>query len=259
MRTEPLGIDISRYQFPIDWDKFASQPVKFVAMRATIGNRYVDPWFKSAYNELYKRKIPRTAYHVVRPDVGAKQQMEWFVSSISDAILGYSSEVIYRQMSDLPLVLDCELDCDKSPAVIGQVIYDCAHYLEDKTGHKPIIYSRTSWVNPHIGAKNWLNDYDWWMAYYGWGKESEVLNIPLPPTIDRERLVIHQTTDRLKGREFGATSKQIDGNRWVSKTPLDFYIASFKDEDANPPPVIPEYTDAEKLAKLWAAHGELHG
>ena len=251
-RTEPLGIDISRYQFPIDWDKFFAQPVKFVAMRATIGNSYVDPWFKSGYDELFRRSVPRTAYHVVRPDIGAHSQMDWFFSALGDA-------VNMGQYSDIPLVLDCELDSGRSPAVIAQVIYDCAHIIEDITEHKPIIYSRTSWINPHIGAKQWLNEYDWWLAHYMRGGEMPHSDIPLPPTIDRKRFIIHQTTDRLNGADFGAASKQIDGNRWVSDTPLDFYIAEFRGLTVpKPPPVIPEYTDPEKLAKLWAAHEELH-
>ena len=253
-RTEPLGIDISRYQFPIDWDKFFAQPVKFVAMRATIGNSYVDPWFASGYDKLRER-LPRTAYHVVRPDVDAGLQSVWFVQVVEQA----APKTTNNRISHLPLVLDCELDNGKSPAHVAQVIYDCARYVEDFTGHKPILYSRTSWINPHIGAKQWLNEYDWWLAHYMRGGEMPHSDIPLPPTIDRKRFIIHQTTDRLNGADFGAASKQIDGNRWVSDTPLDFYIAEFRGLTVpKPPPVIPEYTDPEKLALLWNAHEELH-
>ena len=252
MRTEPLGIDISRWQQPINWDKFSAQPVEFVAMRATIGVRYLDAWFKSSYEMALHNRIPRTAYHVVRPDCGAKEQVDWFMQAMGDAVF----MDIY---SDLPLVLDCEVDAGKSPAIIGQVIYDCAHYLEDITGKKPIIYSRTSWVNPYIGAKEWLNDYDWWMAQYGWaGKESQVVNIPLPPTIDRERLIIHQTTDRLKGAKYGASSKQIDGNRWVSEFPLSEYIREYRGENSEPVDAPEPVTDGHKLNTLWDAHEELH-
>ena len=251
-RPEPLGIDISRYQFPIDWGKFFAQPVKFVAMRATIGRSYIDPWFIKSYATIHEASIPKTAYHVVRPDYYYGDQMKWFLECVRIASVG-TGDV------DLPLVLDCELDSGRLPVLIAQVIYDCAHYIEDKTGKKPIIYSRTSWINPNIGAKQWLNEYDWWLAHYMRGGEMPHSDIPLPPTIDRKRFIIHQTTDRLNGADFGASSKQIDGNRWVSDTPLDFYIAEFRGLTVpKPPPVIPEYTDPEKLALLWNAHEELH-
>jgi GH25 family lysozyme M1 (1,4-beta-N-acetylmuramidase) len=41
--TKVPGIDVSKWQGDVDWTAVASTPTRFVIMRATRGNAYLDP------------------------------------------------------------------------------------------------------------------------------------------------------------------------------------------------------------------------
>ena len=82
--------------------------------------------------------------------------------------------------------------------------------------------------------------------------------LPLPPAIDRERLIIHQTTQKGNGKAWGVSSKQIDYDRWVGVTTLDEYIAKFKGDEPEPTLPTEPLTIGEKVTRLWDAHPELH-
>jgi len=254
-RDESILIDVSKWQHPINWTKvLAFRPkIEAVVHRATIGIWYVDSFFISAYQKLKELNIPRSAYMVIRPEYTGKAQAKWFEDTLNRT--GDSS-------SDLPLILDCEIAGNYSKAHMAQVVYDAANYLEDAFGHKPIIYSRTGWVNSHIGSKQWLNNYEWWMAIYWWNglQEYPHSDISLPPTIDPKQFIIHQTTDRADGTAVGTTSKQVDVNRWVHPNKsLAQYIADFKGvplPDSLPPQG--DLTIEQKVNRLWAAHPQLY-
>jgi GH25 family lysozyme M1 (1,4-beta-N-acetylmuramidase) len=176
---------------------------------------YQDPFFASAVIELQSRGIPYTAYHVVRPDYGVVEQINNFAVALKNA--GVS-------ITHLPLILDCELDCGKSQAIIAQVIYDCCHFIEDKYGYKPILYSRANWADTYIGKKHWLNDYYWWIAYYPLIWKTYTKTPALPCYVQASQLLMHQVTDRAKGADYGTASKQVDLSYWRSSVSLVDYI-----------------------------------
>jgi GH25 family lysozyme M1 (1,4-beta-N-acetylmuramidase) len=115
--------------------------------------------------------------------------------------------------------------------------------IEKEHGKQPIIYSRANWIEQYTLPGTWRNDYDWWLAQYLSSGVEHQGPPTLPKGVTRDKVVIHQTSDRGDGALYGAQSKAIDLNRW-QKTEADFL--AFIGQTTEPEPA-----DAEKLAILW--------
>lgn len=240
MSNKPFGIDVSRWQGKINWDIIAAhkEPVRFAGIRATISWGYADSWFKRNWQEAKRVGILRMAYHVIYPAQDPKRQMDNLFNTVGS------------DTGELPLVLDVELDHKQSPDKIQSNILKSAAIIEERTGRKPIIYSRASWVNPFITANRtppgWLNDYDWWLAHYLRSGSEHPGPPALPKGLVSERLLIHQTSDH--GPAIGAESKMMDYNRWqYDEAHLEKYAG-----------VKFGLSYEEKFDLLWKAHPELH-
>ncbi|MCD4751909.1 MAG: hypothetical protein K8R40_02440 [Anaerolineaceae bacterium] len=206
---KPFGIDVSRWQGNINWDAVAinKKQVKFVGIRATISWGYVDSWFQRNWVESKRVGLYRSAYHVVYPGVTAKKQCENFLKTVGN------------DQGELPLTLDVELSQSKPPSIVAATVWACGKYIEDKTGRKPIIYSRANFVDVFMTGKGktppaWLNTYDWWLAQYIRSGEEHQGPPNMPKGVDRERCIIHQTTGSGYATGFGVESKTLDYNRW---------------------------------------------
>jgi len=240
MSEKPFGIDVSRWQGRLNWDAIASATnpqVQFCAIRASISWGYTDSWFQRNWQESKRVKIIRCAYHVLYPGESPDKQMEHFL------------RIVGNDFGELPMVLDCELSHNKSPDQIQAAILSCASIIQSKTGKKPIIYSRANWVDQFISAKStppaWLNDYDWWLANYLIKPEEHPGPPAMPKGLIRERVLIHQTTD--KGVSIGSDEKYMDYNRWqFDQSHLEKYAG-----------VKTRITLEDKVNLLWAAHPEL--
>ncbi|MGH7541054.1 MAG: GH25 family lysozyme, partial [Gemmatimonadota bacterium] len=65
------GIDVSKYQGPIDWRRVAERShVRFVIMRSTMGNRYVDTRFRRNLVGASAHGLAVGAYHFAKPGRG---------------------------------------------------------------------------------------------------------------------------------------------------------------------------------------------
>jgi GH25 family lysozyme M1 (1,4-beta-N-acetylmuramidase) len=141
---------------------------------------------------------------VVYPDAPAKRQVDKIMQLLGD------------DHGDFPVTLDCELDRGQHFSKIAAVIFQCAVLLEDKTGKKPIIYSRANWIDVHItgtgNVPNWLNNYDYWLAQYLREPKEHPGPPNLPKGVSRDRVIIHQTSER--GAPIGSQARQQDYNRW---------------------------------------------
>jgi len=209
-----IGVDISRWQCPVNWEKMAQAKPAFAAVRATIGNIYIDPFFVDSFAKFKLLKIPVTAYHVIRPDVDGTLQAEWFMKALGE------------HTTELPLVLDCELGDAAQGTRIAQIIFDAMTWLRGK-GKEVMIYSRKTWVDSVIvrvvGKKKWLNEVDWWLAWYP--TDNTNLTKPKPPEgVDAARVKIHQYRDNGEGADYGTASKEIDLNRWIGTEQLADYL-----------------------------------
>ena len=66
------GIDVSKYQGRIDWPTVASTHVRFVIIRATMGNRYRDGRYARNLAGATRNGFVVGAYHFAKPGSGRR-------------------------------------------------------------------------------------------------------------------------------------------------------------------------------------------
>lgn len=210
------GIDVSVYQRNIDWQQVAAAGYRYVAIRATLGEKAegVDVNFVQNWEGAKRAGLLVTAYHVVKPKYRGLPQIERFFSTLN------------KRKPDLPLALDVELTDDiKDKAVIAQVIRECIGVTTSESGRKPIIYTaKYFWQDNVLDSPEWA-DNDLWVANYGVTSPF----LPRPWTTWR----FWQYTDQ--GTVPGVPSKYCDLN-WFNGTMDDLL------NYANPPAEVPKPT-----------------
>jgi lysozyme len=221
MAERAFGIDVSRHQGTMNWDKAAAEGVTFAAIRATIGNYYTDTKFEENWTGAKNAGIYVTAYHVVLPDQTARSQIDRFLDVLGSRIA----------QADLPLAMDVELDRGESRAVITKVVRQCLEFTEEVANRKPMIYTRASFFNWYVEPSPVWAEYDLWIARYAsqpWFGDSD----PYKPR-DWDTWRFWQYSDRGDGDKYGAESLSIDHN-WFNgdKAALDAYV----DPQKPPPP-----------------------
>ena len=168
------GIDISRYQPDIEWDKIKVltdaqgrttnsvnqakdiRDISYVFIKATEGNSFKDKHFKRHWRNAGKRGIRRGAYHFFRSSKDAKTQAAHFIRTVGDL-----------SADDLPPVLDIEtIHKGCSYKTLNEKALIWLKEVERHYGRKPIVYSSASFIND-ILCKEIKDNYPIWVAHYG--------------------------------------------------------------------------------------------
>ncbi len=129
------GLDVSRWQGPIDWQTAKASGVSFVFIKATEGGDVADPLFEDHRRGAQAAGVPWGAYHYYYFCRPAKEQARWFIENVPKG-------------ADLPHVLDmewtphsktCRLRPDgKTVRAEAQRFLDI---LERHYGRRPIVYT----------------------------------------------------------------------------------------------------------------------
>lgn len=130
------GIDVSRWQGVIDWNRVASAEVAFAYIKATEGGDVADPLFRSNWNGAAAAGIPRGAYHFFYFCRPAVEQAAWFITHVP------------RESGALPPVLDIEWNhasrsCRSrpDPATVRSEIATFLHIVAEHYGQRPVLYT----------------------------------------------------------------------------------------------------------------------
>jgi len=149
------GIDVSKYQGVINWERVAAADVRFAFIKATEGGDVEDPMFLTNWYGAQNAGIPRGAYHFYYFCRTAQEQAEWFIRHVP------------VEPGALPPVLDIEWtqsrNCPGRPDP-EHVRSEAATFLAILTqyyGQKPMIYTTVDfWVDNQM----WLiDDYPFWL------------------------------------------------------------------------------------------------
>lgn len=168
------GIDISRYQTDIEWDKIKVltdahgcttnsvnqakdiRNVSYVFIKATEGNTLKDKNFKKHWRNAGKAGIRRGAYHFFRSSKDAEVQASHFIKTV-----GVLSD------NDLPPVLDIEtIHKGCSHKSLNEKALTWLKTVETHYGRKPIVYSSAAFIND-ILCEEIKTNYPIWVAHYG--------------------------------------------------------------------------------------------
>jgi len=153
-------IDISRYQVVNDWNAVA-QKVKCVVNRATCGDYYTDTAHASHWYGAGGVGMLRSSYHVVTPAdptnmrrIGAKEQMDKFFAAMDG------------KGTDIPIVLDSELQRGQTKEYITEVTAGCIELAEKEYGKYPILYTRKTWWDYWTNQHPLFSKCELWPARY---------------------------------------------------------------------------------------------
>lgn len=130
------GIDVSKYQGPIDWAAVRADGVDFVYIKATEGGDRVDDLFRQHWDGARAAGVAHGAYHFwyhCRPGI---EQARWFIANVP------------KDDTALPAVLDMEWTpfsptCTERPEspVLHAEMRDFLTAVEAHYGKRPMIYT----------------------------------------------------------------------------------------------------------------------
>lgn len=197
-----FGMDISHYQRKEDiaWDSLSignrTIPLRFVVLRATMGNRSADKNFDEFWTLAKTNNLIRGAYHFYRADEDPVMQANNFLANVK------------LEEGDLPPILDIEkIPRRKSTKKLVEDLQIWCRIVEEAYGVKPIIYSYYYYHKDFL--KGEFDDHPLWLANYN--------DVPVP-TPDSE-WQIWQFTEN--GIVYGINTKVdlnvFNGNLWSLK------------------------------------------
>jgi lysozyme len=157
-----VGIDVSEYQGKIRWSYVDTlekkYPLRYVFIRATIGNDRVDHQFKRNWLGAKENKMIRGAYHYYRPNENSLEQAELFIKTVK------------LKKGDLPPVLDIEkLPKEQSIERLKIGLRRWLKTVELHYGVRPIIYTGEKYYDDFL--KEEFSDYLFWIANYNFYRE----------------------------------------------------------------------------------------
>lgn len=157
-----IGIDVSEYQGKIDWSAIGTleehYPLRFVFIRATVGNDRLDKRFKKNWQGAKSNKLIRGAYHYYRPNENSFEQATLFIKTVT------------LKPGDLPPVLDIE-QLPKNQSV-ERLKIGLKRWLTKVEAHykvKPIIYTGEKYYDDFL--KEEFSEYLFWIANYNFYRE----------------------------------------------------------------------------------------
>lgn len=150
------GIDVSKYQGNIDYSLVKSSGVEIVYIRSSLGNGYVDPYFRQNYNNAKANNLSVGVYHFLtaRNTNEALEQARFFSSVVSGLQI------------DCLLAMDFESFDGLSNYEINQIAITFLKEVEVLTGKNMVVYSDS--YNAHnVFNSTILSNYPLWIAEYG--------------------------------------------------------------------------------------------
>lgn len=160
------GIDVSHNQGEVKWDQVKAAGKQFVFIKATEGNDYLDPKFKSNWEGAKAAGLPRGAYQFFHPGDDPQTQADFFIKNVK------------LEANDLAPVVDIEHSDAVSVTDIQKELQSYLDILEQAYGIKPILYSGQNFLDTEI--PHGFGSYPLWIAEYP--KKGEVQEGPKTPS-----------------------------------------------------------------------------
>lgn len=132
------GIDVSKYQGDIDWNRVRASGIDFAFIKATEGGDHADDMFRQNWDAARAAGVPRGAYHYYYFCRPASEQISWFINNVP------------RDPAALPPVVDlewthrsktCPWSQRPEPAVVRREALLFLQAMNVYYGKRPIIYT----------------------------------------------------------------------------------------------------------------------
>jgi GH25 family lysozyme M1 (1,4-beta-N-acetylmuramidase)/LysM repeat protein len=156
------GIDVSYWEAGIDWKKVRGDGIRFVFVKTTEGETYVDPTFDDNWQGAKSVGILRAAYHFFHPNMNPVRQADKFIQVVRGM----------NDVGELPPILDMEVSDNQTAQTIIDRAKTWLDRVQQNLGILPIIYSNPGFLKysfsvPGGGPPFWTKDHILWIANYG--------------------------------------------------------------------------------------------
>jgi lysozyme len=153
-----LGVDVSKWQGDMNWEKCAEAGAKFAFIRAgsitlTTGACYTDYHFLRNAS-LAPDHLPVGYYWYWRPNHDPVKQADYFCDLIED------------EEQSLPPVIDMETSGGLTARLVTESAVAFIAKVYDRLKVWPIVYSRGYWLNRYTISHPIWNECDLWAARY---------------------------------------------------------------------------------------------
>lgn len=205
------GIDVSRYQAQdptqyadpkkMNWQMALDAGIDFAIIRCGLGT--IEDWTYE-YNraECERLKIPFGVYHAFIPSGSVEKQVKFFTE---------------RMAGQIYPAADLEVNGGFSKTELSKRARE--YMIGIESVREPMIYTRASWWNEHIGM-TWGRDYPLWVAHYGAKAPA------LPVGWKTWKFWQYSADGNGLGAEYGARSNSIDLNRYNGT--MEEYVSEFE-------------------------------
>jgi len=169
-RYPVAGIDVSKHNGDIDFNKVRDDDYQFVFIKASEGKTYKDDAFERNYKGAREAGLKVGVYHFFRKNRTGKEQAENLLQAVKGKEL------------DLPLVIDLEDDWGNGATIDRKTalerVMEMINILMDK-GYGVMIYTNLDGYSKYY--KDMLGDHDLWLCSF----TSPDLNRHLPHCIQQ--------------------------------------------------------------------------
>lgn len=157
------GIDVSKWQGTIDWQKVKQAGIKFVMIREGYGKDGKDKKFEDNYSGAKKAGIPVGVYHYSYADSveDAKKEAEFCLKNINGKQFEYP--ICFDIEDKEQLKLNNRQRTDIVKAFCGEI---------EKAGYYAMFYCNLNWINNYLCKSELLEKYDFWLAQWGTSRPS---------------------------------------------------------------------------------------
>ena len=156
------GIDVSKYNAPINFKNVKAAGVKFVILRCGYtslsdrNSRHVDTYFETYYNDAKEADLPVGAYYYSRcnSEETAKAEAKVILDAIKDKQFEY------------PIFLDVEDETtlnSVNKSIMTNAVVTCMQTIKD-AGYYVGIYTRASILSDNLNDSSILKKFDYWIA-----------------------------------------------------------------------------------------------
>jgi len=151
------GIDVSKYQLSINWEKVKAAKsgkisMQFAFIKSTEGIMSIDPQFKINWNNANNARIIKGAYHFFIATKSGKLQAQHFIAQVK------------LKKGDLPPVLDVEASYGVNNKDLKMRVQEWLDIVEQHYNVRPIIYTNIDFYKKQLGAD--FDEYPLWIAHY---------------------------------------------------------------------------------------------
>lgn len=150
------GIDVSKWDGNIKWEKTKKSGVSFVFIKATEGKDFLDNSFSKNWQNAHISGIPHAPYHFYHFCSSADEQADWFIRNVP------------RESVYLPPVIDVEWNpmsktCPyrPDPQIIRQEMKRFMNRIQGYYKKRPIIYTSVDFYREVLS--NHFHDYPFWV------------------------------------------------------------------------------------------------